>query len=837
MSDVSTICLKDGSGGVFLPLFGGEADWSPVLRALLLLLGLLWCFVGIAMVSDLFMEAIEAITSQTKLVVAPDGRKTEVAIWNDTIANLTLMALGSSAPEILLSLVEVFTNRMFAGTLGPATIVGSAAFNLFVITAICIMALPEGEVKFIRDTNVYVVTSAFSLLAYVWMYLILSVSTPDLIEPWEGVATFLLFPLLLAVAFVADKGWLSRDRASVTSSRIVSTSEVRIRDRISDVRKQHGAILSEESIARFAELSVSAADSAVTGVIPSRSSSRHSSIARYRSNLTRKLMSGKRRDDVSDFRSVVQMQRSKTASLEPEDMDIKVKRALRSSMTAELGGLFLAETVVQFKQEHFVVLECFGSAELPVVRWGPLHTTLRVHYATRNGTAEAGKDYVANDGVLEFLPGEAEKSIVVGIIDDKELETEEDFFVTISNAELDDNDKVEAHISMPRSEARVYIIDDDNSGILRFESPEVTLKPEDTTYNLHVQRVAGTTGEIMCHYRMESVGDATGSNAFVPTTGQLTFAEHECSATVPVTIRSEGCASEVQFLVILENPSGCRFDSRTAGGSSQEICKITIKPTIGTQVNSGVLPIEDNDSIEDTTWSGQLTAAIYVNGSRENQRTAEKMDWAMHLMSVFWKLFLLLIPPVKYFNGWACFVGALSGIALLTAFIGDLAKMLGCVVGIPDYTTAITLVALGTSLPDTYASVSATRNDTYADAAIGNITGSNSVNVFLGIGLPWGVSAIYWYSVGRTEEWEERCCVKDRTLLTRYEKGFIVVSRNLWINVVAFLISALIAITVVALRRKYCGGELGGTWRKASFTILVFLWINYVVFSSCAEYV
>jgi solute carrier family 8 (sodium/calcium exchanger) len=31
---------------------------------------------------------------------------TDVPVWNATVANLTLMALGSSAPEILLSVVE-----------------------------------------------------------------------------------------------------------------------------------------------------------------------------------------------------------------------------------------------------------------------------------------------------------------------------------------------------------------------------------------------------------------------------------------------------------------------------------------------------------------------------------------------------------------------------------------------------------------------------------------------------------------------------------------------------------------------------------------------------------
>ena len=60
--------------------------------------------------------------------------------------------------------------------------------------------------------------------------------------------------------------------------------------------------------------------------------------------------------------------------------------------------------------------------------------------------------------------------------------------------------------------------------------------------------------------------------------------------------------------------------------------------------------------------------------------------------------------------------------------------------------SAITFVALGTSLPDTFASKTAAANEKNADNAIGNVTGSNSVNVFLGLGLPWVVAAFYHYS-------------------------------------------------------------------------------------------
>ena len=76
--------------------------------------------------------------------------------------------------------------------------------------------------------------------------------------------------------------------------------------------------------------------------------------------------------------------------------------------------------------------------------------------------------------------------------------------------------------------------------------------------------------------------------------------------------------------------------------------------------------------------------------------------------------------------------------------VGDLAAIFGCLVGLKDSVTAITFVALGTSLPDLFASKQAAVQEKYADASIGNVTGSNSVNVFLGLGLPWMIASIYW---------------------------------------------------------------------------------------------
>ena len=50
---------------------------------------------------------------------------------------------------------------------------------------------------------------------------------------------------------------------------------------------------------------------------------------------------------------------------------------------------------------------------------------------------------------------------------------------------------------------------------------------------------------------------------------------------------------------------------------------------------------------------------------------------------------------------------------------------------------------------DTFASKVAAIGDETADNSVGNVTGSNAVNVFLGVGIAWSIAAIYWESQGK----------------------------------------------------------------------------------------
>ena len=69
---------------------------------------------------------------------------------------------------------------------------------------------------------------------------------------------------------------------------------------------------------------------------------------------------------------------------------------------------------------------------------------------------------------------------------------------------------------------------------------------------------------------------------------------------------------------------------------------------------------------------------------------------------------------------------------MFSPHFSDFAKIFGCLVGLPNELTAITLVAFGTSQIDLFASRIAAINDPTADNSIGNVVAANAIGVFLG---------------------------------------------------------------------------------------------------------
>lgn len=783
-------CDPCGEGTNILPLFGEwEKTWPKVLRIILYLVGLLWTFLGIGIVCDQFMGAIEEITSAERVVWIEvqkgSKQKFHVKVWNGTVANLTLMALGSSAPEILLSIIENVGAGFYAGSLGPSTIVGSAAFNLLIITAVCISAIPAPDVRKIEGTDVYMVTASLSLFAYFWLLVILQWITPDKVDLEEAIVTFLFFPFLIIIAFTADRGWLGdifRPQGGHANAKVLSMQR------------------SEAELARLEEtFGKELPRSALLMMSHAGDENKTKSRAQYRKGLMNNLTSGKKVD--------------------------KNKGSM--------------ETVIGFEKPEHAVLECAGKLRLKLLASRAPGAVVQLRYYTKEGSAKAGIRFGEVDNTIRFTANQTERYIDIPIIDNDTWEPDEYFVVNL--CELQVLSTASSSTGEPRigiGVTKVTVINDDMPGTLDFDFSEVFAK-EGTTATVGVNRTHGTCGDITCKYSTKDESATKGID-YQATEGTLRFKNGEKHKTIQVSVLPHATQrfTDDRFKIELKDASpGVLFNAETDGGEESAICDVVISATAKSNGMKGRSCINQHklrNSLKE--WKNQFQAVWYCNASASEQAEAGVKDWILHCMCLFWKFVFSAVPPPSMFGGWPCFVGALGMIGVVTALVGDMASLLGCSIGLGDDITAITLVALGTSLPDTFASKSAAEEDDTADNSVGNVTGSNSVNVFLGLGLPWTMAACVWKVRGPTEEWKNtRCrgCGAKKTYAdyTEYPNGgFIMPAASLGFSVAVFSVCALICIFVLFVRRKVYGGELGGPKpaQTRDSIILTMLWLVYI---------
>lgn len=493
-------------------------------RGIVYFFGLLYLFIGVSIISDRFMAAIEVITSQEKEVKVrrPNGETqiVVVRVWNETVANLTLMALGSSAPEILLSIIEIIAKNFNAGDLGPGTIVGSAAYNLFVIIAICVLVIPNGEVRKIKHLRVFFVTAAWSIFAYVWLYLILAVISPGVVEVWEGFLTFMFFPTTVLTAYIADRRlliykYLNKDYrmnkrgvivqaegASGTDLELANKEEPyydNVVDEIEEARREYIETLRElrkkNPQCDLREIEVMAHEAILNKTSKSR--------AFYRVQATRKMMGS----------GNVMKKISERAQSDLSEVRAELQRG-PITVKAELEAC-----AVCFDPGSYTVMENCGEFEVTVVRKGDPDIEFTVNYCTEDGSAEAGSDYYEASGVLEFAPGDMKKTFSVRVIDDDVFEQDEHFYIRLSDPQEP------VTLATPRV-ATVVILDDDHSGIFSFAEKDHDLVESVGTYELKVVRQSGARGRVIVPYWTEG-GTAKEGKDYEAAKGELIFENNE----------------------------------------------------------------------------------------------------------------------------------------------------------------------------------------------------------------------------------------------------------------------------------------------------------------------
>jgi hypothetical protein len=221
-----------------------------------------------------------------------------------------------------------------------------------------------------------------------------------------------------------------------------------------------------------------------------------------------------------------------------------------------------------------------------------------VGFATADGTATAGVDYVATSGTLSFAQGQTSQTISVTINGDTAFEPDETFFLNLTNASNG-----------------VVIADGQGLGTLSNDDPGPA---GDNIFVSDVAVTEGNAGTTTATFTVSRTGTqsfavgfatangtATAGADYVAASGTLTFAAGEMQKTISVLVNGDTIVegSETFFLNLMNQTFGTIVDGQG----------------LGTIVNDDVVPTRPTVvAVHNTTLFGSPdpSGLAYVPGSK-----------------------------------------------------------------------------------------------------------------------------------------------------------------------------------------------------------------------------
>jgi subtilisin family serine protease len=187
--------------------------------------------------------------------------------------------------------------------------------------------------------------------------------------------------------------------------------------------------------------------------------------------------------------------------------------------------------------------------------------TVTVNYATADGSATAGSDYLTSGGPLSFAPGEISKTFSVTVNGDTAFEGDETFTATLSGA---------SNANIADASGTGTILNDD-------AAPPATISINDVSavenggsilFTVSLSAASGSSVSVSYHTVNGTARGGRGSNAdYANKSGTLTFSPGDTTHTVSVTLRDDTrVEGDENFFVDLFSPVGAPIlDSRGIG--------------------------------------------------------------------------------------------------------------------------------------------------------------------------------------------------------------------------------------------------------------------------------
>lgn len=258
-----------------------------------------------------------------------------------------------------------------------------------------------------------------------------------------------------------------------------------------------------------------------------------------------------------------------------------------------------AAGALSFSSASYSVAETGKSVAIAVTRTGGTAGTVTVDFATQNGLALAGQNYLATNGTLVFGPGAISKFIVVPVMNDSLFQSQNNFLVNLSNPT--------PGASLGIAQANVSILNDDLPGTIGFKQSSFVTNESAGNFFVTVLRSGGTASGVTVDY---ATHDGTGAawQRYVPATGTLTFGSNELSKIIPVQIINNSTPDADQtFTMELSNATG-----GAVIGTNKSVANFT------------VLDDESSVSFSNAAFTvsenvGKITATVIRTGSLRTQ--------------------------------------------------------------------------------------------------------------------------------------------------------------------------------------------------------------------------
>ena len=272
-----------------------------------------------------------------------------------------------------------------------------------------------------------------------------------------------------------------------------------------------------------------------------------------------------------------------------------------------------------------------------MIRHGDTNSKSLIHYETIEGSATPGEDYIAQDSIVEFLPGETKKVLTIVIIDDNDWEPDETFFVKLSLPTDDESKKINSEkLKVGKKKiAQITILNDDGKYVLQFikifsnlrnfsepgtfsiTQPSFLIPETCGDTEIPIKRENGCDGDAVISWRVvEAEGmSAVPGEDFAPASGVVNFIHAQQSGAIKMTIfNKQAVQKDLCFQIeIFEVSEGAKI-----GSCSRTVVTIVDDEEFSSLVKRVVTKTHLNlvkfDISQTTDWKKQIEENLNVNG-------------------------------------------------------------------------------------------------------------------------------------------------------------------------------------------------------------------------------